>query len=1303
MLTTKFNSISPIELLEIISSYDIQDEIKLSHIQNLKTHIKKDTIDLRNVPIYLQIITKGLEITRLNISSVSFNSLSYLIKRISVQDKSGNILKEECFLILPILINKLGNASSPAGTNLAKKSLEDYWLSSPIEVEDALTEIAFENPNTKITIETIDWMTQILKNISAKFNVPKFLPKILHSIEINPHNEEIIVSTKELLSIYLEKNPSAIEGFKKQIESHLLAQATKDKLLGSVISKLRGSDPEPHVQRANTPRLNTPVSQIQSSLVDVGHDVELLELLNKVNYEIDSSIKALDIRDANNLFNTFEIFMPCFDGKETESNWKVREKNILQMRSILRGNSATQFRSELVQCIHTIANGMCKGASSLRTTLSSNSCQLIKECAVILKKSLEPVAESLFPTLIKLCSSTKNIASTNANMSVAALYANLPYTSKMIQRITLASEDRNYQPRSYSLIWLHILLLKIGIDRSYIGHHDSSFIEAANKVFMKLLKDANPNVRQTAKECYWCFTRVFPEDAERLLKRLEPNIVRALERSQRESGGSGIAPIRTLSSRPSRPSLKEAILEKNKELRQRRPPSRNSGEQSTKIKSVPLPRPTKSSSRLEKSLLRPDVGHKSQPAVRASSWTYPSTQSGPKATFKQRERSKTEVHKKSPLEISRPSSRLDTGAVSSFNNKNDPMINFLSSSDSDLIKEGINLLKYAIIGKENLPSEINSLLKSISEKHVQFMKPLFTSNDYTFKKAALLLLPDDFLRVCALVFDEFDEAVISLIIQCIDVLTFYESACNLLTLVADTPNIPGSHALVMQISNQKLTITKLILQALLIALSKHAVTDVQFGEIFQELVKLIIVLKATDYYSLLCQLFRQLYTIDSNKFSLLVEDVEGKLKEEVEFIVGIESTMTLERPSSKLDYDLTVVKPTLNLGTFVLSQKPSADDFTMLLPKRSEFLGSGEVHNSKMVAKIEALDSSPQKQSQMDQISLKRSNSEHQSEVLVDDFANVSIADGGGSKLNQSKNDDDNLKQFMERIDPLKPISNKIRKISIYEDAKQNSEKPKLERNWGGFQYAKFSRAIRVNAVAENMSLTSQEFESCCSKLVETPSQSALLKMTWFVDSLSVSSYDYQEFFLNKGKHKLEKSLWEFFSKIDKLDHSLVMNGLFLLKQLLKFNDTPNVDKLFALLVDTCSQEELDSELYFIWNEMLLSLNHDELMKSFEKNALNYLEGEENNLTILSLCLNYLAKVLVDDNCLDVAKIYRLDTIFGKLFHEREVMFRKSATICYSNLLKNTNVSPEVKDTLDKVKSRYPASTQRLIEFYMKR
>lgn len=95
-----------------MSSSNVPDESKLAHIQNLKTHIKKDTIDLRNVDIYLQIICKGLEQSNPNISSISFNSLFYLIKRINVQDSSGAILERQSFLILPILINKLGGTSS---------------------------------------------------------------------------------------------------------------------------------------------------------------------------------------------------------------------------------------------------------------------------------------------------------------------------------------------------------------------------------------------------------------------------------------------------------------------------------------------------------------------------------------------------------------------------------------------------------------------------------------------------------------------------------------------------------------------------------------------------------------------------------------------------------------------------------------------------------------------------------------------------------------------------------------------------------------------------------------------------------------------------------------------------------------------------------------------------------------------------------------------------------------------------------------------------------------------------------------
>lgn len=48
-------------------------------------------------------------------------------------------------------------------------------------------------------------------------------------------------------------------------------------------------------------------------------------------------------------------------------------------------------------------------------------------------------------------------------------------------------------------------------------------------------------------------------------------------------------------------------------------------------------------------------------------------------------------------------------------------------------------------------------------------------------------------------------------------------------------------------------------------------------------------------------------------------------------------------------------------------------------------------------------------------------------------------------------------------------------------------------------------------------------------------------------------------------------------------------------------------------------------------------------------------------------------------------------------------MFRKSSVVCFSNLFKNDNLSNQTKETLNKLKSKYPISQQRLIEFYIKR
>lgn len=1378
-LKIKLNDISPIEVFDIISSSSVPDEIKLAHIQNLKTHIKKDIIDLRNVDIYLQIICKGLEQSNTNIASISFNSLFYLIKRINVQDTSGAILERQSFLILPILINKLGgtvSSSSNGGRiSLAKKSLEDYWLSNPNSVEEAILEISFSTTNIRLTIESINWMTQVFKNISPKFNVSKFIPKILNSLKQNSNNLELVSSVQELFAAYISRSPSANEELRKSMELYLLPSVVIDRIFNNPTFKeplLRSLETDVTM---NTEVTSYPHNTLETTLTipsDNGHETELQELLCKVNYKLDTSIKSINVQDSHSLYSTFDIFMPSFEGKETEFNWKIREKNIIQMRSIIRGNTPLDFHSEFIQCLQNSSSGICKATSSLRTTLSSNGCQFLKECAIILRYSFESVSENIFPTLIKLCASTKNIASTNANMAVCSLYANLPYTQRMLQRIVTTSEERNHQPRSYSLIWLHIMLLRIGIDRSYIGNHELSLFESANKVFMRLLKDANPNVRQVAKECYWCFTRVYPGEAEKLLRKLEPNIVRALERSQRESVGSGIGLIKSLSRRTSRPSLKEAIMEKNKELKQKRPPSRNSTESSSNSRNplpLTLPRPPRSrtpTSRLEKSLVRPtdDQQQNNQPALRAASWTQPtkssllaasttaanttntninttSTISSSLSTSamrpKQRERSKTEVLGKSPIvdtklarthghHTSKPNSEIE---VFAFDQQNDPMVNFLASENTSLIEEGINLLKFAIIGGEDIPNEVNGLLKNISEKHVMLMKPLFNANDEVFKKSGKLLNTDDFLRVCALIFPDLDDKTFDLIIATIELAPFYRSSCNLLTCISDLPNIPGTHALVMQILNTKLEITKVILQGLLISLSKLPITDVSFEKVFQELTRLIILLKGTDNFQLLSQLFRQLYTIDSNKFGLLLEDVEVKLREEISIIVGIDNTKVKVPPATfnKNIDDMTEVKRPSG-GFIGPVKKPTTNDFTMILAKRSELLQGSSAEVRPKLLDIKDTFAKPNLKG-IRGLSPLRPPSD-QSDILVDEFSNVSITEGI-NKVSPLKNKDrntspsvnnDNLKHIMDKIDPLKSISNKVRKISIFEDNKAH------ERNWSSLQYSRISRggtqvvaaATLPTTITKNTStvvshhhrqhvlnqfqLTKEDFERNCKNLSDMPNQSNVLKVTAILDNLNANGYEFREYFMSKGKVKLQSSVWEFFDKVDiNRQQLLLFNGLYLLKQSIRFNDSLSSVKLFQLLKRTCKDEELDSEMFFIWNELLYSIPHESIICDFEEIILKYLESNEKNLTVSSLCLNYLSKLLIDDTRLDVIKLHRLDKILGGLFNEDEVMFRKSSVVCFSNLFKNDNLSMLAKDTLNKLKSKYPISQQRLIEFYIKR
>lgn len=1337
-------------MLQTLESNATTSDSKLEQILALKTHIKKDSIDLNEVPMYLHIIMKGLEIKESGVSNVSFNALSYLIKRVSVQDPSGKILKEQSFLILPVLINKLGSNN----VVIAKKALEDYWLSTPVEVENAVNEISFTCGNLQVTIESIQWMHQIVKNVSLKFNVRFFVPAILKLLSSNQDNQEFIDCVGQLFDTYIQvsTNSNILQYLKSQCKSHNI---------GNNVFKAILPGSRPSSSEAVSTRLlekkevkQKPIESCSDNDVDY-FSTSLTNLLNKANYDLATSIKTKDVSDGADLGHIFDTYFAYFEGKESESNWKKREQSIVEIRTLLRGNAATSIREDLVSCLKAFAFPICKGASSLRTTLCTHSCQLIKECAIILQTEFEPCADLLFPTLMKLCLSTKSITSTNAHMAMSALYANLNCNNKLFQRICQSMDEPNFKPRSFAAIWMQILLLRYAVDHSFFNGHYGQAIDTCNKLLIKLLKDANPNVRQVSKDCYWCFSKVCPEESDALITRFDANTIRALQRSQKELGPMATT-TRKLSTRATAPPIKESAWDRIQGMNQSKPASRSASRESNTVAAVTVLNEGKPI-RFDKQALK---NESNRPTPRASSWNAPHKEP---VTHVERARSRTEVLTKSPVEkedevvVRHSASEPPADSSRVFSRDQDPMIELMSSKHTNDLTEGVKLLKYAIISKEDVSNAhaLKSRLRYISEKNPMVLKQLFTSNDYVFKTAAKLLSLDDFVRVYSIVFPEIDQRIYELAAFDVAFDDFYNAELQLLGTVIDSPNIPGSTCFKFLISTYQFKIAKLVLQTFLIALTKTVFTDVQFGELFQELVRLIVVLKGLEAYADLKQLFCQLYAIDSNRFTQLLDEAEFSVKDEVELIVGIDSTVALENPLDHSVFEMTEINPGILKADFV--PQSAEDGFTMVVPKlrNDETFEKGSLGQieeagedvSMIVEGEHVLENekqetpspnvtTPREMSSGDEsvlegvrpfklgkLSVKESvpfpkpaTSHEPQEGLVEDMALIHIEYPATNYTTAL----DAVQTMIEKADPLASRAQKNKRINIYEDTKRSINESRNERNMDTIMY--YHQLLRNGLHGDALAI--DQFNHHCDIIAliadmgeKIPSMASVCHS---IASLSAMSFEFREYFLTTGKHKLTSSLWEYFELgfeygARPMTQEEVIYGSYLLQLLLRYDESIDVEKIFSVLSFTCKYiTEACDEVYLLWTEILTliikygsntSSVHAPMKTRFETMVLKYLDKLESaklNQFMVQLCLYFLSIALSQDNSLNEEKLCQLDSILGKFLTSKEAEVRSSAVVCYGSLLKNESLNPDQRQVMARLKSRYPIAKQRLIEEYSK-
>ncbi|KAJ9214309.1 hypothetical protein DTO166G4_4154 [Paecilomyces variotii] len=263
---------------------------------------------------------------------------------------------------------------------------------------------------------------------------------------------------------------------------------------------------------------------------------------------------------------------PDFEGRESEQNWTLREKHVMTLRRLTRGNAPHTYPQQYLAAIKTLLDGILKTVNSLRTTLSTAGCLLIQDLARVNGPGIDHMVEILMQNMIKMCAIIKKISAHNGKVTVDAIIAHVSYTPRLLQHLWLACQDKNTQPRLFVTGWLKTLIQKQAQHKASVEHGGG--LDLLEKCIKKGLADANPGVREGMRGTFWAFYAVWPDRANEILSTLDSKSRSLLEKdpanpnhgepSLSTSDQARPAFSKSTSAAPTRTSLKEAIAAQRK-------------------------------------------------------------------------------------------------------------------------------------------------------------------------------------------------------------------------------------------------------------------------------------------------------------------------------------------------------------------------------------------------------------------------------------------------------------------------------------------------------------------------------------------------------------------------------------------------------------------------------------------------------------------------------------------------------------------------------------------------------------------
>lgn len=485
-----------VDLVAIIRS-DSSLDAKVNAVNTVKSGIKQHNVPETSIAQLFEGLRSASSSQHAALVNVGFTSLNHLLTRLTRQEPK--LLIKEAARTLPLVVDKLGDQKDKLRST-ALQALNTFYSVAPADVERTVRNQALAGKSPRAKEMGMQWLLQTHQEQGLQFR--SYVPLLMDLLE---DADGMVRDAAKNTVVELFKNaPNAAKSdLKRQLKNFKVRPAIEQ----SIIKSLGAPSGRPETPAAEATAPAPARSALGASTASAPSERPVTPAPERTE-----NIEPQYVNTNRELDDIFKGMAWYFEGRESEQNWVQREKSMATLRRLNAGNVPSDFPDAFIAGLKGMLDGLIKGITSLRTSLSKEGCGLVQDVAITFGSGMDPLVELLMQTLVKLSAGTKKIASQQANQTVDAIISNVSYSPRIMQHMWSACQDKNVQPRTYVTGWLKTILKRESVQKSHLEH--TGGVELIEKCIKKGLADPNPQVREQTRSTFWTYWGIWPQRAD---------------------------------------------------------------------------------------------------------------------------------------------------------------------------------------------------------------------------------------------------------------------------------------------------------------------------------------------------------------------------------------------------------------------------------------------------------------------------------------------------------------------------------------------------------------------------------------------------------------------------------------------------------------------------------------------------------------------------------------------------------------------------------------------------------------------